>query len=82
MTFQLEVEILPKAGMLDPQGDAVERSLKALGFAQVHTVRVGRLISLALEADTEDEARALGAEMAEALLANPVMETFRLEVSG
>lgn len=82
MTFQLEVEVLPKAGMLDPQGDAVERSLKALGFAQVHSVRVGRLISLVLEADTADAARALGAEMAEALLANPVMETYRLEVSG
>lgn len=82
MTFQVSVEVLPKEGMLDPQADAVHGSLQALGFSQVREVRVGRLINLSIEAENPDQARALADRMAKDLLANPVMECYRLEVLG
>jgi phosphoribosylformylglycinamidine synthase PurS subunit len=66
------VLIRPKAGILDPQGQAVERALPALGFDGVANVRVGRLIEL----DVEDAAR-LG-EMCEKLLANPLIEDYEI----
>ncbi len=80
MTFRLVVEILPKDGMLDPQGEAVAASLAGLGFDEVSAVRVGRLVSLTVEADSADHAVRRAEEMAGALLANPVMETYRVEV--
>jgi phosphoribosylformylglycinamidine synthase len=66
------VLVRPKAGILDPQGQAVERALPALGFDGVANVRVGRLIEL----DVEDAAR-LG-EMCEKLLANPLIEDYEI----
>ncbi|MHB1506359.1 MAG: phosphoribosylformylglycinamidine synthase subunit PurS [Sulfobacillus sp.] len=80
MTYHLVVEVLPKGGMLDPQGDAVQASLAALGFDQASAVRVGRLISLTVQAASADQAMQLGEQMANALLANPVMETYRVAV--
>lgn len=76
------VLVRPKQGILDPQGDAVEHSLRKLGF-DVSTVRVGRVIDLELEGDDEERARAEVRRMCEALLANPLIESFdvRLESS-
>jgi len=68
------VLVRPKAGILDPQGAAVERALPALGFEGVRDVRVGRLIEL----DVADPAR-LG-EMCERLLANPLIEDYEVLV--
>jgi phosphoribosylformylglycinamidine synthase PurS subunit len=68
------VLVRPKAGILDPQGAAVERALPALGFDGVRDVRVGRLIEL----EVEDPAR-LG-EMCERLLANPLIEDYEVLV--
>jgi phosphoribosylformylglycinamidine synthase len=68
------VLIRPKEGILDPQGQAVERALPALGFEGVSNVRVGRLIELELE----DPARV--GEMCERLLANPLIEDYEIEV--
>lgn len=82
MTYRLVVEILPKDGMLDPQGEAVEASLTALGFGQISAVRVGRLVSLTVQAASADQAVHLGAQMASALLANPVMERYRVEAQA
>jgi len=70
------VLIRPKAGILDPQGEAVERALPALGFDGASRVHVGRLIEL----DVEDPAR-LG-EMCERLLANPLVEDYEVELLG
>ena len=64
--------IRPKAGILDPQGQAVERALPALGFEGVHSVHVGRLIEL----DVEDAGRL--PEMCERLLANPLIEDYEI----
>ena len=68
--------IRPKAGILDPQGVAVERALPALGFAGVSDVHVGRLVELELE----DSAQLR--EMCEKLLANPLVEDYEIEVLG
>jgi phosphoribosylformylglycinamidine synthase len=68
------VLIRPKAGILDPQGAAVERALPALGFAGVGNVHVGRL----LELDVEDPSQLQG--MCEKLLANPLVEDYEIEL--
>jgi phosphoribosylformylglycinamidine synthase PurS subunit len=67
------VLIRPKAGILDPQGQAVERALPALGFEGVRNVHVGRLIEL----DVEDAGSL--PEMCERLLANPLIEDYEIE---
>src|SRR3712207_9466541 len=67
---RVRVLVRPKAGILDPQGQAVERALPALGFGGVSNVHVGRLIEL----DVEDPARV--DEMCERLLANPLIEDY------
>ena len=68
------VLIRPKEGILDPQGQAVERALPALGFDGVQGVRVGRLVEL----EVEDPARI--PEMCERLLANPLIEDYEVQV--
>jgi phosphoribosylformylglycinamidine synthase len=70
---RVRVLIRPKAGILDPQGQAVERALPALGFDGVSNVHVGRLVEL----DVDDPSRV--AEMCERLLANPLIEDFEIE---
>jgi phosphoribosylformylglycinamidine synthase len=67
------VLIRPKEGILDPQGQTVERALPALGFDGVSDVRVGRLVEL----DIEDESRL--PEMCERLLTNPLIEDYEIE---
>jgi phosphoribosylformylglycinamidine synthase subunit PurS len=67
------VLIRPKEGILDPQGQAVERALSALGFEGVANVHVGRLVEL----DVDDPSRV--SEMCERLLANPLIEDFEIE---
>ena len=70
---RVRVLIRPKEGILDPQGQAVERALPALGFDGVANVHVGRIVEL----DAEDPARV--PEMCERLLANPLIEDFEIE---
>jgi phosphoribosylformylglycinamidine synthase PurS subunit len=74
------VLVRPKEGILDPQGEAVESSLRQLGFP-VGDARVGRVIDLDVEASSADEARAETERMCERLLANPLIESFEIEVS-
>ena len=73
------VLVRPKPGILDPQGEAVESSLRQLGFP-VADARVGRLVDLEVEASDADEARAKLAEMCERLLANPLIESYEIEL--
>jgi len=74
------VLVRPKEGILDPQGEAVENSLRQLGFP-VGDARVGRVIDLEVEASNADEARAEAERMCERLLANPLIESFEIEVA-
>jgi phosphoribosylformylglycinamidine synthase PurS subunit len=79
--MRARVLIRPKAGILDPQGRAVESSLRQLGFP-VGEARVGRVIDLDVEATSADEARGEIVRMCERLLANPMIESFEIEVDG
>jgi phosphoribosylformylglycinamidine synthase len=72
VAVRARVLVRPKQGILDPQGQAVQRALPALGFTGVSNVHVGRLIEL----DVEDPARL--AEMCERLLANPLVEDYEI----
>ena len=78
--FRVSVRILPRRGMLDPQGTAVSHALHALGFTDVADVRVGRNIVLDLAAPSAASADDVVRDMCERLLANPVTEDF--EISG
>jgi phosphoribosylformylglycinamidine synthase subunit PurS len=73
------VLVRPKEGILDPQGQAVEQSLRKLGFAVGHA-RVGRVVDFEVEASNPDEARERVAEMCKQLLANPLIESYEVEV--
>jgi phosphoribosylformylglycinamidine synthase subunit PurS len=72
--MRARVLIRPKAGILDPQGEAVERALPALGFAGVSQVRIGRLVELDVPDPQELQA------MCEKLLANPLVEDYEVQL--
>lgn len=74
--MRARVLVTPKSGILDPQGQAVERALPALGFTGVRNVHVGRLIEL----DVEDLARL--PELCERLLTNPLIEDYEIVDAG
>jgi phosphoribosylformylglycinamidine synthase subunit PurS len=74
------VLVRPKAGILDPQGEAVESSLRQLGFP-VGDARVGRVIDLDVDKETPAEARAEIERMCERLLANPLIESYEIELA-
>jgi phosphoribosylformylglycinamidine synthase subunit PurS len=75
------VLVRPKEGILDPQGKAVEGSLRELGFP-VGTARVGRVIDLDVDAASADDARAQVERMCERLLANPLIESYEIDLDG
>jgi phosphoribosylformylglycinamidine synthase subunit PurS len=75
------VLVRPKPGILDPQGEAVQGSLRQLGFA-VEQARVGRVVDLELESTNPAEARAELERMCEQLLANPLIESYEIEMVG
>lgn len=80
MTYRVHVRVMPRTGLLDPQGQAVEHALSALGFEEAGSVRVGRAIELDLDAGSRDEAEARARQMCDKLLANPVTEDYLLKV--
>jgi phosphoribosylformylglycinamidine synthase PurS subunit len=73
------VLVRPKAGILDPQGEAVQTSLRKLGFAVVQA-RIGRVVDLELDTDDPREARAQVERMCSELLANPLIEGVEIEL--
>jgi phosphoribosylformylglycinamidine synthase subunit PurS len=76
--YRVAIHVVPRRGLLDPQGKAVADALNTLGFGGVSGVRVGRHLVLDLEAKSEAEARTLSQQMCEKLLANPVTEDFEI----
>ena len=78
--FRVAVHIIPRRGILDPQGKAVGEALRTLGFNGVGDVHVGRHIVLDVEAPNADAARTSAGDMCRKLLANPVTEDF--EIAG
>jgi phosphoribosylformylglycinamidine synthase PurS subunit len=81
-TYRFAVNVLPKAGILDPQGRAVEGSLPHLGVEGVTAVRVGRRVELSVEATDDAAARATVERLAGELLANPLIESYAIELLG
>ena len=80
--MKARVHVMLKAGVLDPQGEAVRHALGALGFDGVRSVRQGKVVELELDASDEAAARDEVAQMADRLLANTVIEKFDVEIVG
>jgi phosphoribosylformylglycinamidine synthase subunit PurS len=82
MRFSVLVEVRLHPGIADPQGATIERALPALGFSGVQAVRVGKAIRFVIDAADEEAAQAEAEEMANRLLANPVIEETAVAVLG
>ena len=81
MKYEARVDVTHLPGVLDPQGATVERSLPALGYANVTEVRIGKTIRLVVDAPDAQSALSQVEEMCERLLANPVIEAYEVVIS-
>ena len=79
-TFHVQIKVMPLKDLLDPQGKAVLGGLKNLNINNVQDVRVGKHITLQIQAGSEAEAKAVAEDAAKKLLANPVMEFYEVEM--
>lgn len=79
--FSAQVNVMLKDGIADPQGQTIERALPALGYSGVSGVRVGKRITLHVEASDSKDAHRRVVEMCDRLLANPVIEAYEVEIS-
>jgi phosphoribosylformylglycinamidine synthase len=80
MTYNVQIKVMPLKDLLDPQGKAVLGGLQNLGLNKVADVRVGKHITLQVDASSETEAKQLAEEASKKLLANPVMEFYEIEM--
>jgi len=80
MKFTVQVKVMPLKELLDPQGKAVMSGLANLGIRQVEDVRLGKNITLQIEAASADEAKSIAEEASKKLLANPVMEYYEINI--
>ncbi|HMO31964.1 MAG TPA: phosphoribosylformylglycinamidine synthase subunit PurS [Lacibacter sp.] len=81
MLYTVQVQVMPLKDLLDPQGKAVMGGLSNLGLQSVRDVRIGKNITLQVEAASPQEATAIAGEAARKLLANPVMEQFEITLA-
>lgn len=81
MTYTVQVKVMPLKELLDPQGKAVMGGLQNLGLGNVSDVRIGKNITLQVEASSPDQAKQVAEEASKKLLANPVMEYFEISVN-
>lgn len=82
MKFKAEIDVMPHAALLDPQGKAVSGSMGNIGLSSIHDVRIGKHISMELEAASESEAHEMVDTACKKLLANLIMESYRFEVKA
>jgi phosphoribosylformylglycinamidine synthase subunit PurS len=80
MTYHVQIKVMPLKDLLDPQGKAVMGGLRNLGLSAITDVRVGKHITLEIEADSETQAKQMAEDASKKLLANPVMEFFEIEM--
>lgn len=78
--FQAEIDVMPKKEILDPQGKAVTGSMKNLGLSEIQNVRIGKHITLQIEADSAETAHAKVDEACKNLLANLIMESYTFKI--
>ena len=81
MMFTVQIKVMPLKELLDPQGKAVMGGLKSLGINNVEDVRIGKNITLKVNADTAEQAKQMAEEASKKLLANPVMEYYEVSVN-
>lgn len=80
MKFKAEIDVMPLEALLDPQGKAVTGSMKNIGLPEIENVRIGKHITLLVEASGEDEAKSKVDQACQKLLANPIMEFYTFEL--
>lgn len=80
-TFQAEIDVMPKKEILDPQGKAVTGSMKNLGLAEIQNIRIGKHITLEIEAENAEVAHAKVDEACKNLLANLIMESYTFKIA-
>jgi phosphoribosylformylglycinamidine synthase len=82
MKFKAEIDVMPHAALLDPQGKAVTGSMVNIGLAAIQNVRIGKHISLELEANSEIEANEMVETACKKLLANLIMESYNFQIKA
>ncbi len=80
MTYNIQIKVMPLKDLLDPQGKAVLGGLQNLGLTGVADVRIGKHITLQIDAESKEYAKQIAEEASKKLLANPVMEFFEIEM--
>ncbi|HBS88703.1 MAG: phosphoribosylformylglycinamidine synthase, purS protein [Bacteroidetes bacterium GWF2_38_335] len=80
MKFSVEINVMPLKALLDPQGKAVNQTMKNIGFKTVENVRIGKHIIFELEAENKKKAEAMTEEACKKILINPIMESFEYTV--
>ena len=81
MNYTVQIKVMPLKELLDPQGKAVMGGLKNLGLSGVEDVRIGKNITLQINAENAEQAKTLAEEASKKLLANPVMEYFEVSIN-
>lgn len=79
--YTVQIKVMPLKDLLDPQGKAVMSGLKNLGLNGVEDVRIGKNVTLQIDADTPEKAKQIAEDASKKLLANPVMEYFEVSVN-
>jgi phosphoribosylformylglycinamidine synthase subunit PurS len=80
MKFRAEIDVMPLKALLDPQGKAVTASMKNLGLPEIENIRIGKHITLEIEAASKDEANKKVEEACKKLLANQIMESYSIRL--
>lgn len=78
--YKATVNVTLRKSILDPKGKAAHHALKDLGLAEINNVRIGKLIELDIDADNEEQAKEIAETACTKLLANEVMEDFKIEI--
>lgn len=80
--FQAEIDVMPKKEILDPQGKAVTGSMKNLGLSEIHNVRIGKHVTLEIDAENEEAAHGKVDTACKSLLANLIMESYTFSLKA
>ncbi len=81
MKYTVEIDVMPHKNLLDPQGKAVANSMERIGLSTVHDVRIGKHITLQVDAENEEAAIGIAEKACKSLLVNPVMEYFEISIN-
>jgi len=78
--FRIEIRVVPRPGLLDPEGKAIQSGLLSLNYSEIQEVRVGKILLIELESNSTKDALDQTTSMCQALLANPVTEDFHIQI--